>query len=55
MLLDIAVEDDGMLYEGGISMLLDMDIDIDVLDTIAVLEVDPSQVPNIGSQLPGAQ
>lgn len=38
-------------------MLLDMgiDLDIEVLDICIVLELVPLQVPNIGSQLPGAQ
>ena len=36
-------------------MLLDVDIDIEVLDICIVLKLVLLQVPNIGSQFPGAQ
>ena len=52
-LLEIST-DDMPLYDGA-TKLLETEAAIDVLDIGVILELPPLQVPNMGSQLPGAQ
>jgi hypothetical protein len=48
--MDIGADIEGMDIE-----ILDVGMDIEVLEICIVLELALLQVPNIGSQLPGAQ
>ena len=52
-LLEISIDD--MPLDDEAIMPLETEAGIDMLDIGVVLELPPSQVPNIGSQLPGAQ